>query len=67
MRRKLMETTNFWEYSGPTALVNGALIQRPLRNPAVIDTDSALALVDDALCKKFHKALLDGVFNHFGF
>jgi hypothetical protein len=53
----------FWQFSSPTAMINGELIQRPPGNTAIADTGTTLALVDDALCKKLYESIPGAVFD----
>lgn len=46
-------TKGFWQFSSPSASINGKLITRP-NNTAIADTGTTLALVSDDLCKDIY-------------
>lgn len=53
----------FWQFSSPTATLNGETIQRPPGNTAIADTGTTLALVDDALYEKIHSTIPGAVYD----
>ena len=53
----------FWQFSSPTATLNGEIIQRPPGNTAIADTGTTLALVDDALCEKIYSTIPGAVYD----
>ncbi|RYN74134.1 hypothetical protein AA0117_g7227 [Alternaria alternata] len=53
----------FWQFSSPTATLNGEIIQRPPGNTAIADTGTTLALVDDALSEKIYSTIPGAVYD----
>ncbi|KAH7070443.1 aspartic proteinase precursor [Paraphoma chrysanthemicola] len=49
-------TKGFWQFSSPSASINGKLIKRP-NNTAIADTGTTLALVSDDLCKDIYEQI----------
>ncbi|KAG9190947.1 hypothetical protein G6011_09035 [Alternaria panax] len=53
----------FWQFSSPTATLNGETVQRPAGNTAIADTGTTLALLDDTLCEKIYSAIPGAVYD----